>query len=601
MHSDVNARSYVPKRPVSRAKGSPFSLPRFVWVIAGEVTGACSIFEEPRKQSLWTRLRALASAGGAKIRAPLFDREYYLRNNGDVARSWWPPLLHFLFRGGFEGRSPHPMFDAAWYRDRYADVASSKFNPLQHYMTFGGWEGRGPHPLFDGRWYLERYPEVKSSTLNPAVHFLQRGGFEGRQPHPQFDTVWYVEQYPQVRQAGVNPLVHYLSNASGGAVDPNPYFRTGRYLQGHPQLAASGVNPLVHFLSGADTGAYNLHPTYHRDLTIVAGSGVAGSGRDIVPRKRIQPRRAPKPVLSNSLRPGEELPVFVVYGKANVPFVERSLIPALAAQQSAYKFHLHVLHYANAEGLLSSGALTSSGGSLRGVTDWSGARENRRVGFGEAVNELFRLVAPANCFYLVNPDAMPMANCMDRLASAFVERGAALVEARQWPSEHPKEYDADSHETPWASAAFLLVSSEAFRRLGGFDPVYFLYNEDVDLSWRAWLGGMPVIYEPRARCAHFTGLFSYNRTRLYYENFFGIRNSLVIAYKFFGKAGERSVWKLIREAGLPGELLERIESSYQLVRGEIRSVDMEGSYNADRPKILGLNIYHDVRPTQWTA
>jgi len=567
-----------------------------MYVLAAELMGAGSVFSEPRKHRLSTRLQYLIFAGPTAVTAPFFDREYYLQRNPDVAQSWWPPLLHFLLHGGFEERSPHPLFDPPWYRARYGDVASCWLNPLQHYTTFGWREGRSPHPLFDSRWYLARYPDVMAAGCDPAVHFLKYGGFEGRQPHALFDTGWYLERY-KVRETGLNPLVHYIFNANTGGVDPNPDFHSGPYLQDHPKVAASGGNPLVHFLSGDDTNVYNPHPGYTRESSN-ASSIVRPPELISTLKTPVLPQRAPKPMLRNTIRPGEELPVFVIYGESNVPFLESSLIPALAAQKSSFKFHLHTIHYVNSQCLLSPSALASSGGSLSRVTDWSADRESRHMGFGEAVNQLFSRVAPANCFYLVNPDSLPMAHCMDRLANTFVERGAALVEARQWPSEHPKEFDASTYETPWASAAFLLVGSEAFRRLGGFDPVYFLYNEDVDLSWRAWLQGMPVIYEPRAQCAHFTGLFSYNRTRRYYENFFSIRNFLVISYKFFGQAGERSAWELIRESHLPPELFEHIRDSYLALRHDVRNVDMDGAYNTDKVKIMGLNLYHEVRPSK---
>ena len=170
------------------------------------------------------------------------------------------------------------------------------------------------------------------------------------------------------------------------------------------------------------------------------------------------------------------------------------------------------------------------------------------------MNYLFSRVSPESCFLLVNPDSMPMPGCIERLLETFRERSAALVEARQWPSEHPKEYDDGTGWTPWASGAFVLIASRAFQQLQGFDPLYFLYNEDVDLSWRAWLEGFPVVYEPQAICAHFTGLLSYGPTRFYYEHFFSIRNFLVIAYKFYGEDGEQAAWRWIEDARLPGSL-----------------------------------------------
>jgi GT2 family glycosyltransferase len=245
--------------------------------------------------------------------------------------------------------------------------------------------------------------------------------------------------------------------------------------------------------------------------------------------------------------------------------------------------------------LLSPSTLAFSQRALSAITDWSAEREDRHIGFGEAVNYLFARVSPESCFLLINPDAMPMPGCIDRLVSTFCERNAAMVEARQWPSEHPKEYDSDTGWTPWASGAFVLIASQAFRRLNGFDPLYFLYNEDVDLSWRAWLAGMPVIYEPRAICAHFTGLLSYRPTRFYYEQFFSIRNFLLIAYKFFGEAGENAARRWIEDARLPTDFRARVEESYLQLRDNVQPVKVSDACYADKIKILGLNLYHELR------
>ena len=479
---------------------------------------------------------------------PLFDSQYYLETNPDVRNSRWPPLLHFLLRGGFQGRQPHVLFDPAWYLEQNLDVGRCGLNPLQHYVQFGWREGRNPHPLFDVPWYQHTYPDVKAAGLDPLAHFLDRGGSGGRKPHPLFDTAWYVRRYPEVAKSGLNPLVHYVLHGGVQGLNPNPSFNAAHYAKQYPSSVLDGLNPLTHYVTGRERGAYNPHPGYPRparprtqpkvnaDLVL---SFAAGSGK----------RVAPKPWENAFTDPF--LSVFVVYGRSNVGFIESELIPALAAQCCSTRIRLHTLNYRDSRALLSPASLAHSTGALESVTDWSAEREDRHIGFGEAVNDLFARVAPESCFLLVNPDAMPMPGCIDRLLRTFCERNAAIVEARQWPSEHPKEYDAGTGWTPWASGAFVLIASRAFQQLQGFDPLYFLYNEDVDLSWRAWLEGFPVVYEPRAMCAHFTGLLSYGPTRLYYEHFFTLRNFLVIAYKFYGEAGERAAWRWIDEAQLP--------------------------------------------------
>ena len=57
---------------------------------------------------------------------------------------------------------------------------------------------------------------------------------------------------------------------------------------------------------------------------------------------------------------------------------------------------------------------------------------------------------------------------------------------------------------PLASGCFMLARTVLFRRLGGFDPAYFMYFEDYDLSLR--LGReAEVAYVPQARIVHHGG------------------------------------------------------------------------------------------------
>jgi GT2 family glycosyltransferase len=55
----------------------------------------------------------------------------------------------------------------------------------------------------------------------------------------------------------------------------------------------------------------------------------------------------------------------------------------------------------------------------------------------------------------------------------------------------------------YVSAAALLVRTDSFRRLGGFDPIYGLgYYEDADLCFGLREIGLHAVYEPRARVTH---------------------------------------------------------------------------------------------------
>lgn len=57
---------------------------------------------------------------------------------------------------------------------------------------------------------------------------------------------------------------------------------------------------------------------------------------------------------------------------------------------------------------------------------------------------------------------------------------------------------------PLASGCFLLARTALLRRLGGFDPAFFMYFEDFDLSARA-AREAAIAYEPAARIVHYGG------------------------------------------------------------------------------------------------
>ncbi len=58
---------------------------------------------------------------------------------------------------------------------------------------------------------------------------------------------------------------------------------------------------------------------------------------------------------------------------------------------------------------------------------------------------------------------------------------------------------------PWLSGACVVVSRELWEKVGGFDPEYFMYWEDVDLSYRAQLVGGGVAVVPEATAVHDEG------------------------------------------------------------------------------------------------
>jgi len=72
-----------------------------------------------------------------------------------------------------------------------------------------------------------------------------------------------------------------------------------------------------------------------------------------------------------------------------------------------------------------------------------------------------------------------------------------------WTARYRRERDV-VRERPagWLSGSCFLVDLEAFHSVGGFDPAYFMYFEDVDLAERMGRRGWLHIYAPSAVVVH---------------------------------------------------------------------------------------------------
>jgi GT2 family glycosyltransferase len=57
----------------------------------------------------------------------------------------------------------------------------------------------------------------------------------------------------------------------------------------------------------------------------------------------------------------------------------------------------------------------------------------------------------------------------------------------------------------------MLVRSEMFAALGGFDETFFMEWEDLDLCWRAWLQDWRTVYVPGAVVRHRVGAVTTER------------------------------------------------------------------------------------------
>ena len=118
-------------------------------------------------------------------------------------------------------------------------------------------------------------------------------------------------------------------------------------------------------------------------------------------------------------------------------------------------------------------------------------------------NRLFGLSRGAELVLVLNPDALLSPRCLTGLVQAMEDPGVGIAEARHIPLEHPKAYDPVTGETSWATGTCCLIRQEVLTATGGFDPdTFFLYGDDVDLSWRTRLAGWRIRHVPWAVVCH---------------------------------------------------------------------------------------------------
>ena len=108
---------------------------------------------------------------------------------------------------------------------------------------------------------------------------------------------------------------------------------------------------------------------------------------------------------------------------------------------------------------------------------------------------------------------------LQRSCFAFLGTARLAIEKTvlgRWPgrwSVHYGSYD-QPRTAPWVLGAALALRREAFEAVGGFDPAFLLYGEEVDLCYRLWQAGWEVHYAPSATIMHIGGASAAARPEL---------------------------------------------------------------------------------------
>lgn len=197
------------------------------------------------------------------------------------------------------------------------------------------------------------------------------------------------------------------------------------------------------------------------------------------------------------------------------------------------------------------GVLQAHSGALPAGLEIRLERSPDNLGFTGGNNRLLKsaLQRGAPYFLLLNIDTQIGPQCLAKLVDRMqADPSLGMAEARQRPREHPKWFDPDTGETGWCSCGGVLIRRQALEQIGLFDGRFFLYCEDVDLSWRMWLHGWRCVFVPEAEYQHFTeGLDpAKDGTR---QLFFSLRNSFFLHLKYDSWRGIGRHLRFVRAEG----------------------------------------------------
>lgn len=105
----------------------------------------------------------------------------------------------------------------------------------------------------------------------------------------------------------------------------------------------------------------------------------------------------------------------------------------------------------------------------------------------------------------VNGEIYPSARSFPNLSNGI---GHALLSKIWKNNPWTTQYFSDTHlsssrkQTDWVSGSCIAIKKSLFLELSGFDPIFFMYFEDVDLCFRAKEKGFQNVFLPEASVTH---------------------------------------------------------------------------------------------------
>jgi GT2 family glycosyltransferase len=213
---------------------------------------------------------------------------------------------------------------------------------------------------------------------------------------------------------------------------------------------------------------------------------------------------------------------------------------------------------------------------------------DENIGFAKACNQGISLAKGDHILFL-NPDTIVPEDCFKKCIAFFAEHkdagalgikmldgsGKFLKESkRSFPSPktslyklfglsklfpHSKTFskyhlgnldENKDHEVDVLAGAFMMVRKEVLERTGGFDEVFFMYGEDVDLSYRILKAGYKNYYFSGSSIIHFKGESTRKGSLNYVLLFYNAMSVFVGKHYGGGRGGALAFHIYLRRSGL---------------------------------------------------
>lgn len=247
---------------------------------------------------------------------------------------------------------------------------------------------------------------------------------------------------------------------------------------------------------------------------------------------------------------------------------------------------------------------------------WDLVENATNAGFGTAVNAGVARAAALGCtaVAVVNPDALVDAHVLDELAEQVAATPHTLVSPRVLrPDGRPwftggridlragrtrnVDLPATAQTEGWLSGACLAADTAWWQTLGGFDDDFFLYWEDVDLSYRCTRAGGSLLVRQDLEVLHDVGgtqepaAGSRAKSPTYY--YYNCRNRLLFAARHLGPGDVRR-W-LLNQPAYAWSVLMRGGRRQLLRPWRPVSAAVRGSFSGARFAVRALRTRPDLR------